>query len=271
MKFYLIVAKGRKKGFPIPITGDLFLIGSDRMCQVRKRTLGGRHCAFVTRNKKVFVRDLDSGQNTMVNGEAIPSGAEWPVFAGDLVTVGPLEFQIQFREKALSQKDTEEWAARSLDVRKEEEVDEEPSGEAPITSSRHVSAADAASSILHKLNEMKGAVKDRLRISVFRGITVVSVIDMMLLDDSEVAATKKALCDNLSRHDLRVLLDLKNVRKLSSSALTMLGDVNRWLIPRGSKLAFCRIRPDLESAMAMFRVDKVPVFADKFAAADQPW
>ena len=30
MKFYLIVAKGSKQGMPIPITVDLFLIGSDK-------------------------------------------------------------------------------------------------------------------------------------------------------------------------------------------------------------------------------------------------
>ena len=40
MKFYLIVAKGSKQGLPIPITVDLFLIGSDKMCQLRKRSLG---------------------------------------------------------------------------------------------------------------------------------------------------------------------------------------------------------------------------------------
>src|SRR5947209_6413442 len=47
MKFYLIVAKGSKQGLPIPITVDLFLIGSDKMCQLRKRSLGPKHCAFV--------------------------------------------------------------------------------------------------------------------------------------------------------------------------------------------------------------------------------
>src|SRR5262249_3531311 len=61
MKFYLIVAKGSRQGLPILVTVDLFLVGSDKMCQLRKRSLGLKHCAFVTRNKKVFVRDMDSG------------------------------------------------------------------------------------------------------------------------------------------------------------------------------------------------------------------
>src|SRR3974390_2021219 len=74
MKFYLIVAKGSKQGMPIPITVDLFLLGSDKMCQLRKKSLGPRHCAFVTREQKVFVRDMDSGQPTLVNGSAIIPG-----------------------------------------------------------------------------------------------------------------------------------------------------------------------------------------------------
>src|SRR4051794_36784181 len=103
MKFYLIVARGTRKGMPVPITVDLFLVGSDPMCQLRKDSLGGKHCAFVTRGKKVFIQDLGSGQPTIVNDEVLPPGVEWPLHAGDLIEVGPLEFMIQYREKPLSQ------------------------------------------------------------------------------------------------------------------------------------------------------------------------
>src|SRR5688572_21451471 len=87
---YLIVARGSKKGTPILIPADLFLIGSDSICQLRNPRLGPKHCALVTRDKKVFVRDLHGGQSTVVNGEAIPPGEEWPVHAGDLLSVGNL-------------------------------------------------------------------------------------------------------------------------------------------------------------------------------------
>src|SRR4051812_49129535 len=110
MKFYLIVRSGPKKGMPIPISIDLFLLGSDKMCQLRNANLGLKHCAFVTREKKVFVRDFDSGHATLVNGTVIPPGEEWPLHAGDCIGVGNLEFIIQYREKPLSQRDLEEWA-----------------------------------------------------------------------------------------------------------------------------------------------------------------
>ena len=34
MKFFLIVAKGKKQGMPIPVEIDLFLIGSGPVCQL---------------------------------------------------------------------------------------------------------------------------------------------------------------------------------------------------------------------------------------------
>ena len=76
MKFYLIVAKGKKHGMPIPVEIDLFLIGSGAMCQLRAvhDDIGEQHCAIVTRGRKVFVSDLDSGRPTFVNGEVLTPG-----------------------------------------------------------------------------------------------------------------------------------------------------------------------------------------------------
>src|SRR5436305_3106100 len=82
MKYYLIVAnKGKNQGLPIPIKVDLFLIGSDRMCQVRSAMsgIGSQHCAIVSRERKVVIRDLSSGYDTIVNGAPLPEGAEWPL------------------------------------------------------------------------------------------------------------------------------------------------------------------------------------------------
>ena len=39
MKFYLIVAKGSRKGDVVKIDRDLFLIGSENMCQLRNKKL----------------------------------------------------------------------------------------------------------------------------------------------------------------------------------------------------------------------------------------
>src|SRR5688572_5950953 len=99
LKYYLIVAKGSKKGKPFPITVDLFLIGSERMCQLRAKNLGAKRCAIITRQVmgkgKLFIRDMDSGEPTTVNDSLLPPGEEWPLHAGDRIAFGNLEFMIQ--------------------------------------------------------------------------------------------------------------------------------------------------------------------------------
>jgi hypothetical protein len=266
MKFYLIVAKGTKQGMPIPISIDLFLVGSDRICQLRKRTLGKRHCAFVTRNNNVFVRDMDSGQPTLVNGAAIPAGAEWPLHAGDRVAMGNLEFMIQYREKTGSQKDLEEWAVNCLESQADHEIDDDFSADKFRAS---VSAAGAAQTILDQLDAMKGYVKGRLRIGHERNVTTVRLTDVKLVEESEIALVKRELCDNLNKPNLRVLLDLKNVRKLSSGAVVMLAEVYRWLKPWGSTMSVCRIRPELESALLVD--EQIPIFKEKKDAIYAEW
>src|SRR5438445_2310817 len=101
MKFNLIVTKGKKQGLSIPITIDLFLIGSHKMCQLRTKgkSVAPEHCALVAREHKVFVRDLNSGLPTLLNDALVPPGEEWPLHAGDRLQVGSFEFAVQLREK----------------------------------------------------------------------------------------------------------------------------------------------------------------------------
>ena len=129
---------------------------------VAQASLGPKHLPFVTRDKKVFLRDMDSGNPTLVNGAEVPTGAEWPLHSGDHVTIGSLEFLLKFRENALSQKDLEEWAMKSLDEQKEEEYDDDGL-EDEFLSDKYRTAASAAQGIFNKLNAMKGEVKGRLR------------------------------------------------------------------------------------------------------------
>ena len=267
MKFYLIVARGPKQGMPIPITIDLFLLGSDPECQIRNANLGAKHCAFVTRQKKVFIQDLDGGLPTLVNGAVISPGEEWPLHAGDRIAVGRLEFMIQYREKPLSQRDLEEWAARCLDIDEDRELGIEEDEELRPPSN----ASQAAQVIVDQLSAQRGVVRGRLRVGIDQGITTVRFNDRHLVEEAEIALIKTELCENLRRPNLRVLLDLKNVRRLSTSAAVMLTDVNRWLRHRGSTMAMCRIRPELQEILGVLEVEHIPNFPDKKVALAARW
>jgi anti-anti-sigma regulatory factor len=269
------VAKGKHQGMPIPIKIDLFLIGSDKMCQMRSHLpgVGKQHCALVTRERKVFVRDMDSGEATIINGEPMPAGEEWPLHAGDRLCVGPLEFVIQFREKPLSQRDLEEWALKCLDqdsTKKFKEVDEDDPFAAENRPS--INASEAAASILDKLSARRGIVKGRLRIGLESGVTTVRFNDIYLVEESEIALVKKELQENLNRPNLKVLLDCKNVRRLSSAAAEMIQDMQGWLAHRGCSLAICRVRPDLHAILQTLGIfEKVKHFSDKKVALVARW
>jgi anti-anti-sigma regulatory factor len=270
MKYYLIVAnKGKNQGLPIPIKVDLFLIGSDLMCQVRSAMpgIGTQHCAIVSRERKVFIRDLDSGYTTVVNGSPVPPGEEWPLHPKDWLKVGPLEFMVQFHERPLSQRDLEEWALRCLDVTSEQEIHDPDEN----INKDFVNAAEAAASILDKLQSKRGIIKGRLRIGRDGRITTVRFNDVYLVEEGEVGLAKKELFE-VVQPNLRVLLDCKNVRRMSSVAAEMIFEFYEKLTEVGSNLALCRVQPDLKSILYTYNVlGRVPYFDDKKMALASPW
>ena len=277
MKYYLIVARGKAKGMPIPIKVDLFQIGSTKECQLRSQLQGiaPRHCAVVNRENKVFVRDYDSGEPTLINGELLPPGEEWPVHPGDRMVVGPLEFVVQFREKPLNQRDLEEWALKCLDVDSEREYRESDENdlEQAQMSKRFLDASQAAATMLDRLQDLRGVVQGRLRVSHQEGITVIRFNDVNLVEESEIALVKKEIHDHVNRRNLRVLLDFKNVRRMSSAAVEMLLDLFRWLRQQDSKLALCRVQPQLQEGilLTLNSLQPVPHYVDKKVALNARW
>lgn len=276
MKLYLIVAKGKHQGFVIPVTVDLFLIGRDPMCQLRsKEGTASRHCAITTKDdRKAFVQDLGEG-STILNGEELPAQEEWPLHAGDRLEVGPLEFLVQFHEMQLSKKDAEEWALKCLDAdaTKEatdpDEVDEFAMLE---TAKPSTGASDAAAHILDKLQAQRGIVKGRLRLSFVEGVTIARFNDAFLVEPGELSMIKNELLANLKRHGMRVLLDFKNVWRMSSAATEMLKEVRLRMRGQHCSLALCRLRPELREMMeAMDSLQDVPYYEDKAAAVEAHW
>ena len=274
MKFYLIVAKGKKQGFPIPIEIDLFLIGSGGECQLRSshEDVGEQHCALVARGRKVFVSDLHSGHPTLVNGESMEPGIEWPLHPGDILTVGPLVFVVQYREKALSQRDLEEWALSCLDQSSDRKKVIERVERTDFHSQGYETAATAAAAILDGLNAQKGVIKGRLRVSLEGGVIVVRINDVYLVEDSELAMIKRELHDSLNQPNMRILIDMKNVKRMSSQAAEMFAGLRMWLRQHGSKMAFCRLRPEFAGILHTYPASRdLPMYPDKLQALASKW
>jgi len=77
----------------------------------------------------------------------------------------------------------------------------------------------------------------------------------LLVEEAELAHMQQGTAPTTSAAtNLRVLLDFKNVRRMSSSAAMMIAELSRWLRPNGSTLAVCRLRPELKQMMQTLHV-----------------
>lgn len=273
MKFYLILAKGKQKGLPIPISVDLFMIGAAKECQLRckKDDMPAKMCALVSRDKKVFVRDFSSGEPTTVNGTLVPPGGEWPLHTGDRLQVGRLEFILEVREKPMGQRDLEEWALGCLDSVRDHEYDD-PDEMLTKGQNRQATPSLAAASILDRLAARRGEVHGRLRVGFEGNITVIRFNDRYLVEESEISLIHKELHDHLNRPNLRVLLDCKQIKRMSTAAIMMMDELCTWLKPWGSTLALCRVRPELQDAFKGLPLsNRLRQFPDKAAALEARW
>jgi anti-anti-sigma factor len=277
MRVMLVVSDGKYQGTVVEIKRDLFLIGNDPACQLRINAPGvsKQHCAIVTRTNKVFVRNLGTGEAIVqVNDQPVGPGEEVPLHAGDRLTIGPAKFKVQFKEKQLHQRDAEEWALKALDQAFQHTEEEAESGD-PLSralESRPSSAADAAAQILAQFALQRGVVRGRLRIGEENGITTIRFNDIHLVEEAEIQSIRRELLQAVQRPRMRVLLDFKNVRRMSSTAAEMIREVYHLVTGNKGKLALCRVRPELLTGLDEAGLLKViRHFRDKNAALQADW
>jgi pSer/pThr/pTyr-binding forkhead associated (FHA) protein len=78
----------------IPIPTAKFFIGRGDDCHLRPKSdaISRHHCAIVSTNNQVAIRDFGSKNGTFVNGQRIDSA--YVLKSGDVLGVGPLTFEI---------------------------------------------------------------------------------------------------------------------------------------------------------------------------------
>ena len=96
MKLSLVVlTEGKQRGKVLNISLAQFLIGRDPQCHLRPASpmISKRHCAIIQRDGKVFIRDFDSTNGTLVNDQAVKGEIE--LHHDDQLKVGPLLFAVR--------------------------------------------------------------------------------------------------------------------------------------------------------------------------------
>jgi pSer/pThr/pTyr-binding forkhead associated (FHA) protein len=94
MDLKLKVTAGTNAGQEIKVPGPKYFIGRAEDCQLRPRSdlISRHHCVLIVEEKVAVVRDFGSKNGTQVNGERV--GSERQLENGDILKVGPLEFQV---------------------------------------------------------------------------------------------------------------------------------------------------------------------------------
>ncbi|MDR2438332.1 MAG: FHA domain-containing protein [Planctomycetaceae bacterium] len=104
MDVQLVVAGGSKAGQVIPITGPKFIIGRADDCHLKPRSelISRYHCAVISEDGYVAIRDLGSKNGVYLNGERV--SMEHELKNGDKLSIGPLEFFVHLAIELKGQK-----------------------------------------------------------------------------------------------------------------------------------------------------------------------
>jgi len=104
MLVQLKILHGSNTGKFIKIPAPKCVIGRGDDCHLRPQSdaVSRQHCAIITTENEVTVRDLNSRNGTFVNGERV--GEEAVLLSGDVLRVGPLEFELQIEQSAAKAK-----------------------------------------------------------------------------------------------------------------------------------------------------------------------
>jgi predicted component of type VI protein secretion system len=98
IKITLVVASGVHQGKTIAVPGESFVIGRDPSCQLRpaSQLVSKQHCAILTLNGRVMLKDYGSTNGTFVNDEQLTANSTVELKVGDRLKVGPLDFSVQY-------------------------------------------------------------------------------------------------------------------------------------------------------------------------------
>jgi pSer/pThr/pTyr-binding forkhead associated (FHA) protein len=92
VKLVMLMNKGGHKSFPL--VGEVSVLGRRHDCDLRipLMSVSRRHCQINLDNGSIKVRDLNSVNGTIINGEVVNESV---VKAGDEIKIGPLTFILQ--------------------------------------------------------------------------------------------------------------------------------------------------------------------------------
>ena len=97
MKVTLLVRAPKKPEKRVVVERDV-VIGRGKDCnlQILSNDVSRHHCRLVIGESEVAVRDLGSGNGTLINNQKTEPNVDVPLISGDIVRIGPLVMKVEF-------------------------------------------------------------------------------------------------------------------------------------------------------------------------------
>jgi pSer/pThr/pTyr-binding forkhead associated (FHA) protein len=96
----IVLSPGKLQGKSIAVHRFPFLIGKGAACHLRPASslVSNEHCALVSEDGRVYIKDLGSTHGTKVDGERLYRPLR--LVGGEKIEIGPLAFQIKIEQYA---------------------------------------------------------------------------------------------------------------------------------------------------------------------------
>ncbi|MCL2347685.1 MAG: FHA domain-containing protein [Planctomycetaceae bacterium] len=158
MDVKLIVASGSKAGQAVTVNVPKFFIGRADDCHLKPRSelVSRYHCALISEEGYVGVRDMKSKNGVFVNGERVLTEKE--LKNGDRLVVGPLEFTVQLSvslkgDKKPKVESVKEAVVRTVEVAASQSAQ---ARSAPVSTSEPVEKASPAKAVAAASKPVRG-------------------------------------------------------------------------------------------------------------------
>ena len=94
----IVLSPGKLHGKSISVLRFPFLIGRGAACQLRPASslVSNEHCALVSEDGRIYIKDLGSTNGTKVDGERLYRTLR--LVGGETIEVGPLAFQAKIEQ-----------------------------------------------------------------------------------------------------------------------------------------------------------------------------
>ena len=267
----LLITSGKQKGkkLRLPENRDL-VVGRDRECHIRltAANVSRKHCAIRSSGNQLFVRDLGSGNGTLVNDIAIQD--ETLLQPGDVLAIGAFVFQVP---KPMQTAETTPDAASVhvtdgdvLDWLGAEEPQDAPTpestiiikGREQITETPPDRAAAPRYAYLH--------VRELYEIAIVR-------LKAKRIDAGNFEKVMQELSALVDREGhKKILLNLAEVSYVYTTALTRFSSFKRKVEEAGGQLRLCDLQPVVRDVFEVTQLSRLFDIHDRESGAlDALW